>query len=253
MDDRTKNLLYRNPYLYEEVYHSKHVEVANGCVRLFDRYSESFPKTILDIGCGTGCEILRFSELGAACVGVDIQEPMVEYARTRNPGVLFQVADMRQVRIGRMFEAVVSLGCALANLHTNDDLDQAFGTFAAHCAPGAILILELFNPFGVELGVLPAEFTIDLPDMRAKAAAAYALDRGLQLVTRTRSWKFADGDRTDDFVLLRMVYPKEVERYLATHGFTFLGFHDSSGSAAADFTAATVIVTARFGRTGKIA
>lgn len=253
MDDRTRNLLYRNPPLYEAVYHSEHVEAGGGCVRLFDRYAGSFPKTILDIGCGTGCEVLQFSGLGADCVGVDIQEPMVEYARTRNPGVPFHVADMRRVRLGRIFEAVVSLGGVLANLHTNDDLDRAFGTFAAHCAPNAVLLLELFNPFGVELGVLPGEFTIDLPDVRAKAAAAYTMDRSLQMVTRTRSWTFANGERIDDFVLFRMVYPKEIERYLTAHGFTLLGFHDTSGSAAADFTAPTVIVTARFGRTGKVA
>lgn len=53
---------------------------------LVDAACEQRPRSVLDIGCGTGATTLAIARrlgAGAACTGVDISQPMVALARTR--------------------------------------------------------------------------------------------------------------------------------------------------------------------------
>jgi hypothetical protein len=65
---------------------------------------------------------------------------MVEVSRRLNPGCAHHVGDMRTVRLGREFDAVL-VHDAVDYLTTEDDLSALIATAYAHLRPGGIVVL----------------------------------------------------------------------------------------------------------------
>jgi SAM-dependent methyltransferase len=76
---------------------------------------------------------------------------MVEVSRDLNPDCEHHVGDMRDVRLGRTFDAVF-MHDAISYLTSLEDILRAFETAALHCRPGGVLIAvpdnttETFQP-----------------------------------------------------------------------------------------------------------
>jgi hypothetical protein len=110
----------------------------------------------------------------------------------------------------------------------NDDLAQAVATFAAHAAPGALLVVELLSTMGdLERGNLPRRFSVVTSKGTAHAAATFRYDRRRQLLIRDRTWHLADGRGESDHVRWRLIGPLELEHHLAAHGFVTVGMYDA--------------------------
>lgn len=71
--------------------------------------------------------------------GVDRSAPMVTHARQVNPEVEYLVGDMCDVRLGRLFDAVL-IHDAIGYLQTPAELAAVYATAAAHLAPGGALV-----------------------------------------------------------------------------------------------------------------
>jgi SAM-dependent methyltransferase len=239
MDSEVSNLLYRHPELYEVVYDGANHAVARLAEAVLRAQLGRMPESLLDIGCGTGRDLEYLAGQVTDVTGVDYQQPMIDYARTQRPGIDFQAGDMRTLRLERTFEAITSFGYALANIHTNRDIDRVMATYAAHSAPGTLLILELIDPLRTDK--LPRNFRIDIPDLRADAIAEYRFHPAQQLLERERIWRRAKGP-VRDTVKFRLLYPKELEYYLDNHGFEVVACHD----LLEKHNAASAFVVARY-------
>jgi hypothetical protein len=79
---------------------------------------------------------------------VDRCPEMLEVSRTLNPGCRHVEGDMRTLRLGERFDAVVVLE-AIDHMVTEADLRAAVATAYAHCRPGGIAI---FRPRQVQEG-----------------------------------------------------------------------------------------------------
>ncbi|MCE7004066.1 methyltransferase domain-containing protein [Kibdelosporangium philippinense] len=233
------NLLYRHPELYEVVYDGAGHAVAKLAETILHDQLGRRAESLLDIGCGTGRDLEYLATHIPDVVGVDHQQAMIDYARTRRPEINFQTGDMRTLRLERAFEAITCFGYALANIHANRDIDKAIATFAAHSQPGTVLILEMIDPQRTDK--LPRSFTIDIPDLRAEAIAEYRHHYAQQLLERRRTWRRAQG-LVHDHVNFRLIYPKELEHYLDNHGFEVLGAYELSEK----LNAASAFVAARY-------
>jgi SAM-dependent methyltransferase len=65
---------------------------------LLDAFADALPApTALDVGCGPGHIGGYLRARGLAVTGVDISPMMIELARRLNPGIRFEVADMRNL------------------------------------------------------------------------------------------------------------------------------------------------------------
>ena len=250
MDWNVRNLSYDHPELYELLYPEPDEATPKMCLRMFDRYLPEAPKSILDVGCGTGRDLDVLARGGAECWGVDRQPGMIEYAKSRRPHLELRVGDMRTVRLDRTFDAILCMGSALMYALTNADVDNTLATFAAHAHPGTLLVLDLRNAAAFLGGgtFLPrTEQRLDAPGFEATAVSEHAFDRRGQLMTRRRVWTFADGrPPREDHCEYRLWMVMELEHRLAEHGFRTVGTFDNKDLRETDLAGPRMYVAGRF-------
>jgi len=93
---------------------------------------------ILELGVGGGHNLSHLTGEFQA-TAVDLSEKMLAHSMRLNPGVEHHVGDMRSVRLGRTFKAVL-IHDAIAYMLTHADLRAAFATAAAHLDPKGVFI-----------------------------------------------------------------------------------------------------------------
>jgi SAM-dependent methyltransferase len=131
---------------------------------------------ILELGCGTGKHAEQLARLGFSVQGIDLSPSMVEIARKRTPSELasrlqFAVGDARSARIGKPFDAAISLFHVASYQTSNDDLAGMLRTASTHLKTGGIFVFDFW--YG------PAVLT-DPPTERVKR-----LEDGVIQVVRT--------------------------------------------------------------------
>ena len=90
---------------------------------------------LLELGTGGG-HLLHHLAGEFEATAVDLSDAMLGHARRLNPGVTHHVGDMRTVRLGETFDAVL-IHDAIDYMRTEDDLRAAFSDSAwAHLRPG---------------------------------------------------------------------------------------------------------------------
>lgn len=118
------------------------------------RVREHAPRAarILELGCGTGAHAEHLARMGYRVHGVDLSETMLAGAAARRAGLPTDIArrlsfgkgDVRTVRTGEPYDAVISLFHVMSYQTTNADLAAAFATAAAHLAPGGLFLFDFW-------------------------------------------------------------------------------------------------------------
>ena len=98
-------------------------------------------RSLLDVACGTGLH-LRFLRERFDVEGVDLSPEMIEVARSHLPDVPLGVADMRTLALGRAFDAVTCLFSGIGYVTEPGELRETIRRFAAHLAPGGVLVFD---------------------------------------------------------------------------------------------------------------
>jgi SAM-dependent methyltransferase len=246
-----RNWLYARPELYEAVYHGSDHEVPRMCDELFRCHLGGAPSSLLDVGCGTGRDLEWFAATVPDCIGIDAQEQMVGFARSRRPTIDFRVGDMTSLALGRTFDVITCLGLAFTYLHTNDAVSRALQSLAAHSQRGTLLVMEVINSIADPAGrQRPTEFVIDSNGTRARATATYSADLRRQLLVRRRTWCSDGREVHDDFVEFRMFFPLELEHHLSSHGFRTLGMYDNTDLQDSDLAGPNLFVVASYAGRG---
>lgn len=106
---------------------------------VFDEKLGAGRHTLLDLGVGGGHHLSHLTARFDA-VAVDISPEMLENSRRLNPSVEHHVADMRQVRLRRSFDAVL-VHDAVDYLLSREDIEQMLATVVAHLRVGGVLVL----------------------------------------------------------------------------------------------------------------
>jgi len=103
----------------------------------FEKYACREIKTVLDMGCGGGKNVVNLARQFAV-TGLDLSPSMLALARKLNPGCAFIEADMRDFDLGKRFDAIL-IDDAVAYMTTGDDLRAVFEAAYRHLAPGGVL------------------------------------------------------------------------------------------------------------------
>jgi len=95
-------------------------------------------KSLLHLGSGAGGHD-QFFKQAFKVTGVDLSPGMLVLAREAHPDVDYIDGDMREVRLGRTFDAV-AVPDSSDYLLTRRDIERTLATAAAHLKPGGVLL-----------------------------------------------------------------------------------------------------------------
>ena len=106
------------------------------------------PKTILDMGCGTGRLASELALRGHFMTGADPAAGMLGIARRRAGGgkVHWVQSDAGSFTLTTRFDLIIMTGHAFQKLLTDDEIRSALSTFARHLKPEGMLAFETRNP-----------------------------------------------------------------------------------------------------------
>jgi len=107
-------------------------------------------QAILELGCGTGKHAVELASLGYEVCGIDLSQEMVARAQSyysQSPATIrsklsFFHGDMRNLRIEKQFDVVISLFHVMSYQISNEDLKASLSTVRYHLKPGGILIFD---------------------------------------------------------------------------------------------------------------
>ncbi|MCW2792969.1 MAG: SAM-dependent methyltransferase [Nocardioides sp.] len=137
------------------------------------------PARVLDAGCGTGRIGVRLDALGYDVVGVDVDEAMLDVARSEGPGLDWRLADLASFDLGERFDLVLLAGNIVPLLEPGT-LEAVATRLAAHVAPGG----RVGCGFGLDAAHLPTGCPVTPLDAVDAAFAA----AGLVPVERFSGW-----------------------------------------------------------------
>lgn len=106
---------------------------------LIRRHARRPTRTLLDIGCGGGKNVLNLKR-HFEVTGVDLSPAMLAQAHALNPDCTFVEGDMRTFGLGRRFDAVL-MDDAISHMNCRADFVAALRTAHAHLDPGGVLIV----------------------------------------------------------------------------------------------------------------
>ena len=108
-------------------------------------------RRVLDLGCGSGRPIAQYmADRRATVTGVDGAPAMIELFQKNLPKAEAIVADMRTLDLGRTFDIILAWN---SFFHLSpDDQRVMFPVFAAHAAPGAVLLFTSGPAAGEPIG-----------------------------------------------------------------------------------------------------
>lgn len=140
---------YEYANTYDLMYDEKDYEIECDAIeRVIQRYSNHQPRTILDLGCGTGGHALRLTSRGYEVVGVDRSEHMLEIARSKalseGLSVTFVAGDVTSIQLQATFDAVLFMFAVLGYQLENRDVVAALKNARRHLRSGALLVGDLW-------------------------------------------------------------------------------------------------------------
>lgn len=156
----------KSAHIYDAIYSFVDYESeASLLQRLINEHKRSPGRDVLDVACGTGQHI-SFLQRHFNVEGLDLEVPMLDIARSRNPGVAFHHGNMIDFDLQRQFDAVLCMFSSIGFVRTVENLRKTAISLARHVKPGGVLIVEPWVHAASFIdGHLGSRF-VDLPDLK---------------------------------------------------------------------------------------
>jgi len=127
---------------YDLIYHWKDYEKEADSIKdLIKKYKKSDGNKLLDVGCGTG-KHLEYFEDEFSLVGIDINNEMVEVAKTKFKDAIFEQGDMIDFNLKTEFDIILCLFSSIGYVKTYPNLEKTIKNFANHLKKDGVLIVE---------------------------------------------------------------------------------------------------------------
>jgi len=106
------------------------------------------PRSVLDIGCGTGGHLIPFAEKELDVTGFDLSKVMINKAKRRfkkaDIKANIQVGDARTWRDGKKYDLVVSMFAVMGYLTSNEDFLSGLKTAYSHLNDHGSFIFDVW-------------------------------------------------------------------------------------------------------------
>jgi SAM-dependent methyltransferase len=223
------NSLYAEQYdqLYAEKSYTSECDVVE---EAFRRHAANVPKTLLDVGCGTGGHSIELASRGYDVTGIDLSQAMLNRAGgkaeklsdTRRPK--FLQGDARDFNTGQSYDSAIMMFAVVGYLTTNDDVLAGLRNIRRQLKHGAPFVCDFWYGPSV-LSVRPTERVrvLPTPDGRVIRAASTTLDIARHTADVTFKLWSLEEDRligeTQEMHRMRYFFPQEFALFLASAGF----------------------------------
>ena len=105
------------------------------------------PRSVLDLGCGTGSATLAFARIGLESVGVDCSAQMLERARLHTGAALltarFIEANMTDLQLTQQFELATCIYDAINYLEDEGEVMRFFHSVYRQLTPGGFFLFDM--------------------------------------------------------------------------------------------------------------
>jgi SAM-dependent methyltransferase len=197
----------------EAIWHDVECGAYAGDLPLWDALAREAAGPVLELGAGTGRVCLRLAAAGHDVVAVDRSPALIAELRRRaeERGIELgcEVADARELHLGRRFAAVLAPMQFAHLLGGESGRGAALRAVTAHLAPGGVLAAALLGPDAV--GASAATPVAPLPDVREIDGWVYSSlplevrDAGAAIeVRRLRQLVSPAGELTESVDLTRL-------------------------------------------------
>jgi SAM-dependent methyltransferase len=197
---------------------------------------------ILELACGTGRLTFPMVRTGSTVHGVDLAPAMIARANEKreklSPAdqarVGFRVADMRTVRTGAIYQAVILAFNTIMHMTGDEDLAAVLETVRAHLAPDGLFYCDLHAPHPATLlkgdpaGRYEPQEIVDPSGGRWVITENNAYDARTQINTMRYYYRRLGADgipfgpEREARLRLRVLFARELERWLHLAGLTIV-------------------------------
>lgn len=189
------------------------------------------PKTLLDVGCGTGKHLIELARRGYGTSGVDLSAAMLEQARISSAAELPEserpellCGDARDFDFGRTFDAAIMMFAVIGYLTTNDDVLAGLRNIRRHLDTGALFVCDFwYGPTVLGMGASDRMRVLERDGEQVLRATSTTVDPFTHTADVTfRLWTIRDAQvvsESSELHRLRYFFPQEFALLLAEAGF----------------------------------
>ncbi len=138
------------------IYPDKMAEIYDAMYQAFIDYDKEYafynnllqknnPKSILEIGSGTGNLAKRFIENKQNYTGLDYSKSMITISKKRNPHCDFIHGDMRDFNLEEKVDAIIITSRSTSYLLTNNDINETFSSLHNNISADGIIIFDFID------------------------------------------------------------------------------------------------------------
>ena len=216
---------------YDVFYQDKNYEYeCNILEKIFSDQQEKVHH-ILDLGCGTGGHAIPLAYRGYQVVGIDRSEAMLSIARQKGQDlpVQFESAEMKAIRLGKIFDIVICMFTVLGYQTSNQDLLATLQTVRSHLRSGGLFIASFwYGPAVLLQGPSERVKIIQNQEDRVIRIAHPSLDIHNHLLTVSYRFLALQGNlltkETYEEHCVRFFFKPEIDFFLSQAGFKLIRF-----------------------------
>ncbi len=223
------NTLYAGQYdqLYAEKDYAAECDLV---LEAFRRHATGMPRSLLDVGCGTGAHAITLAERGLRVTGVDLSQAMLDRAIDKSSALpspqrpVFLQGNAIDFVTGQRHEAAIMMFAVVGYLTRNEDVLAGLRNIRRHLVPGAPFVCDFWYGPSV-LSVRPTDRVRVLPTDGGQVIRAASTT--LDIVNHTADVTFnlwaLQGERlvgqTSETHRMRYFFPQEFSLLLQIAGF----------------------------------
>lgn len=189
------------------------------------------PRTLLDVGCGTGQHSLELARRGFKLTGVDLSEHMLNHARAKSEALPTEQrprwlqGDARNFEAGGPFDMAIMMFAVIGYLVGNEDALAGLRNIRRHLRPGALFVCDFwYGPTVLSDRPTDRVRVLETPKGEVIRATSTRLDIPRhQAAVTFKLWSVEHGrvaSQTTETHVLRYFFPQEFALLLSQSGFT---------------------------------
>ncbi|WP_119459243.1 class I SAM-dependent methyltransferase [Rhodospirillaceae bacterium SYSU D60014] len=207
------------------------------------------PKTVLDMGCGTGRLACELAARGHQVTGADPAAAMLDIARSRSGGekVTWIETKAADLSVDTRFDLIIMTGHVFQVFLDDQDVRAALRTLHQHLAPGGRVAFETRNPAVQEWSGWTPEETHERVEVAGVGTVEVHYDITSvagPFVTFETHFRFAEDDILVAPTTLRFMNQDELAAFLADAGFTDVTWYGDWDRSAVSPTSPEIIAIA---------